>query len=450
MASTILSPADRVEILLRHFGLERVHVAACMSGDWGALVTKSGDRLCSLTLVAPHLNKGVPDRLHAFTSPSLVITGDQGAPAKRARDLVGRFGRGELIELRNYCSPAWADTIADRTADVTNAIGDFLARVERECGAPTALAANGEGEIAGVHYRIHGQGPALVLMPLSLAPSQWGPLVPRLSKHYSVIVLGGAHLGIISLLEERARSGYGELVAQVLDRTDIAPGETVLEVGCGSGAVARALVNRLGRSNLVVATDINPYILSEARALARNSGLSDAIKFEHGNAEALPYPDAHFHVAVCTTVLEEGDADRMVAELARVTRPDGRIAILTRAIDVGWWINLSVLGELKNKIDALGPSTGPGVGDRGCADASLYARLNKAGLAPSTLGPQFAIYRDGERLADVIDRLIGVLSDGEARLCRDAIQEAKMNGTLFVAEPFHCAVVRKRKNEREG
>src|SRR6266568_8820584 len=294
MTSTISSPADRVEILLRHFGLERVHVAACMSGDWGDLVTKSSDRLCSLTVVAPSLNKNVPDRLHAFTSPSLVITGDQGAPAKRARDLVGRFGRGELVELPNYSSPAWADTIADRTADVTNAIGDFLARVERECGVPTAIAVNGEGEIAGIHYRIHGQGPALVLMPLSLAPSQWGPLVPRLSNHYSVIVLGGAHLGVISLLEGRARSGYGELVAQVLDRTDIAPGETVLEVGCGSGAVARALVNRLGGSNTVVATDINPYILSEARALARNNGLLEAIKFEHANAEALQYPDEHF------------------------------------------------------------------------------------------------------------------------------------------------------------
>ena len=53
MISTISSPADRVEILLRHFGLERVHVAACMSGDWGDLVTKSSDHLCSLTVVAP-------------------------------------------------------------------------------------------------------------------------------------------------------------------------------------------------------------------------------------------------------------------------------------------------------------------------------------------------------------------------------------------------------------
>jgi hypothetical protein len=65
------------------------------------------------------------------------------------------------------------------------------------------------------------------------------------------------------------------------------------------------------------------------------------------------------------------------------------------------------------------------------------------------LGPQFAIYRDGERLADVLDRLIGVLSETDARLCREAVQQAKMNGTLFVAEPFHCAIVRKSTSERE-
>jgi len=288
-----------------------------------------------------------------------------------------------------------------------------------------------------------------VLMPLSLAPSQWEPLVPRLTNYYGVIVLGGAHLGIISLLEERARSGYGELVAQVLDRTAVALGERVLEVGCGSGAVARALANRLGGANPIIATDINPYILSEARALARDKGLSEAIKFEQANAEALPYPDAQFDLAVCTTVLEEGDADRMLAELTRVTRPAGRIAVLTRAIDLGWWAHLPIPGELKSRINALGPSTGAGVGDHGCADASLYARLTKVGLTPSMLGPQFAIYRDGERLADVLDRLIGVLSESDARLCREAVQQAKMNGTLFVAEPFHCAIVRKSTSERE-
>jgi hypothetical protein len=65
------------------------------------------------------------------------------------------------------------------------------------------------------------------------------------------------------------------------------------------------------------------------------------------------------------------------------------------------------------------------------------------------LGPQFAIYKDGERLDDVLDRLIGVLPESDARLCLEAVQQAKMNGTLFVAEPFHCAVVRKCTSERE-
>ncbi len=447
----MLSVADRVQALLRHLGLERVHVAACMSGDWGDLVSKCSDRLCSLTVVTPHLNKGIPDRLQEFRVPSLVVTGDQGAPAERARNLAGKFDRGELVEISNYFSPAWADPCGDRTHEVGNAMLEFFVRAEAEGGVPTVLTADGEGEIGGIRYRIRGQGPALLLMPLSLAPSQWEPLLPLLSRRYGVIVLGGAHLGIIPLLEDRAKSGYGELVAQLLEQTDLTRARQVLEVGCGSGAVTRAIVDRLGGGARVVAADINPYMLSEARALASEKGekgMSEAITFEQANAEALPYPEGQFDVVVCTTVLEEGDADRMVAELARVARPGGRIAILTRAIDADWWINLPVSGPLKSKLDALGRSTGSGVGERGCADASLYARLTRAGLMPKMFGPQYAIYRQGERLADVLDRLLGVLSDDDARLCRDAIRQAKANGTAFVAEPFHCAVVVKPDGQR--
>jgi SAM-dependent methyltransferase len=251
-------------------------------------------------------------------------------------------------------------------------------------------------------------------------------------------------------LEERARSGYGELLAHILDRIGLSAGETVLEAGCGSGAITRAIVKRLDGAGEVVAADLNPYMLSEARALARDHGVLPAIKFEEANAEALPYRDAQFDAAVCTTVIEEGDADRMLAELARVTRPGGRIAVVTRSVDMDWWINLPVPRELKRRLDALGTSTGSGVGDRGCADASLYARVNRAGLAPAMLGPQFAIYRDGERLADVLDRLLGELSEADARICRDAIEVARTDGSLFVAEPFHCAVATKRPNDRQA
>ena len=133
----------------------------------------------------------------------------------------------------------------------------------------------------------------------------------------------------------------------------------------------------------------------------------------------------------------------MVAELARVTQPGGRIAVMTRALDVDWWANLSVPRELKRKIDALGPSAGAGVGDHGCADLSLYSRLITAGLTPMMMGPQFAIYKDGERLDDILERLVAGLSDDDAQVCRDAIHQTETDGVLFVAEPFHCAVARR-------
>ena len=245
---------------------------------------------------------------------------------------------------------------------------------------------------------------------------------------------------MISLLEGRAASGYGDLVAQVLNRVGLVPGEAVLEIGCGSGALTRALATRTNGANPIVAADLNPYLLWEAQSLAESEGLSEAIAFEVANAEALPYSDGRFDVAFCCTVLEEGDADRMLSELARVTRPGGRVVILTRAIDVDWWVNLALPPDFKRKIEVMGASTGSGVAVTGCADASLYARVRSAGLSPSVMGPQFAIYTEGDRLDDVLDRLVAGLSDGEARKCREAIAATQSEGVLFVAEPHHCVV----------
>ncbi len=440
MALTESSSPNRIEALLQQLGLERVHVAACMSGDWGEFVTKHADCIHSLTVVAPHLNQGIPDGLNAFQSPAMVIAGDQGAPALRARELAARFWNGELFELSDYSSPMWADTIADRTADITEALCEFLARAESAHALSTVALPQGEGDIAGIHYHIRGAGPPLVLLPLSMAPSQWEPLVSRLSDRYCTITLSGAHLGAISLLETRGSSGYGDLVAQVVDQAKLISGETILEVGCGSGVLARALAKRTDHRNLIVATDINQYLLSEARALAAKDDLGETITFEEANAETLSFPDVHFDVAISCTVLEEGQADRMLSELARVTKFKGRVVVMTRAIDVQWWVNLPVPDELRSKLNGLGPSTGAGVSDDGCADASLYPRFLRAGLTPLMMGPQFAIYKEGERLSGVLDRLLAKLSKSDAKICRDAARHAKADGTVFIAEPFHCAV----------
>ena len=329
---------------------------------------------------------------------------------------------------------------------MTDAICNFLEHVEHQDNLPAASPPEGEGEIAGISYRVQGSGPPLLLLPLSLAPSQWDPLIALLANRHCTILLGGARLGAIALLEARANSGYGRLIAQISDQADLAPGERVLEVGCGSGALARNLARRTDGKIPIVATDLNPYLLSEARELAVSEGLGEFIDFEEANAEALPFPDAKFDACFSCTVMEEGEADRMIAELARVTKPNGRVITVTRATDVDWWVNVSIASEERRKINSLGPSTGAGVGEAGCADASLYHRLLSAGLTPQIIGPQFAIYRDDERLADVLERLAAPLAEREAGQFRIAVNQAKDEGTLFVGEPFHCAISHKPSN----
>jgi ubiquinone/menaquinone biosynthesis C-methylase UbiE len=93
---------------------------------------------------------------------------------------------------------------------------------------------------------------------------------------------------------------------------------------------------RFARANPIVAVDVNPYLLREAATLTQGAGLAAAIEFRAGNAEALPFPDGSFDVAYAFTVLEEGDADRMLAALARVVRPGGRVGVLSVAEAVEW------------------------------------------------------------------------------------------------------------------
>jgi SAM-dependent methyltransferase len=177
--------------------------------------------------------------------------------------------------------------------------------------------------------------------------------------------------------------------------------------------------------------------------LAKSEGLQDRVSFERVDAHELRYPDESFDAAVSCTVLEEGNADQMLRELVRVTRPGGRVVVVTRAMDVAWCVNIPVPKDLRAKLNLAGPSTGGGVGAAGCADCSLYARAVRAGLEPVSVGPQFAVYRQGERLDEVLTRLITTLSGEEAATCRDAVTLAAREGTIFVAEPFHYIIGRK-------
>src|SRR5690606_38344338 len=152
------------------------------------------------------------------------------------------------------------------------------------------------------------------------------------------------------------------------------PDAQILDVGCGSGALDR-LAATLCPSATLTAADLNPFFLKEARALAERDGLGQRISFVEASAIDLPFADGTFDCAFSITVLEECDADRAIAELARVVKPGGRIGVVVRAIDLPQWWNLDLPPSLATKVSVPPQS----VATSGVADRSLYARMQRAG-----------------------------------------------------------------------
>jgi len=185
---------------------------------------------------------------------------------------------------------------------------------------------------------------------------------------------------------------------------------------------------------------MSPYLLREARALARRDGLIDRIDFGEGRAEALPLADGAVDVALSSTVFEEGDAELMLSEIVRVTRPGGRVGVVVRAIDMPFWVNLPLDPALKAKVDAPG-IIGGGMSPRGVADASLYRRFHSLGLTELRCFPQLVSVVPGQpRLERYQQQILAALSPAEAETWRRTVAAAESNGTFFIAQAYHCAV----------
>jgi SAM-dependent methyltransferase len=166
--------------------------------------------------------------------------------------------------------------------------------------------------------------------------------------------------------------------------------------------------------------------------------LASVIAFQQGNAETLPFPDNHVDVALSFTVLEEGNADRMLAELVRVAKPGGRIAVMVRAIDIPLVVNIPLRPELKSKVQIPRGF----VGAQGCADASLYGRIHQTGLERVQMWPQFAASTQPEtpQAQFAHGAILGALTAEETQEWHAGITRAVADKTYFIAQPFHCAV----------
>ncbi len=120
-----------------------------------------------------------------------------------------------------------------------------------------------------------------------------------------------------------------------LQSLNLRSGERVLDVGSGPGFLVAAMAEAVGTSGSVCGIDVSEPLLAVARSHCAHQS---KVEFRHGDATKLPFPDRDFDVVVSTQVLEYvRDVDTALAEMHRVARPGGRIAIVDTDCDSLVW-----------------------------------------------------------------------------------------------------------------
>ena len=113
---------------------------------------------------------------------------------------------------------------------------------------------------------------------------------------------------------------------RMIDLARLRSGETVLDVGCGTGTLLIAAKQRVGIAGNVYGIDASQQMIGIAQSKARKIGAD--VTFQVGIVEALPFPDAHFDAVLSTLMihhLPHEIRDSGVRQIARVLKPGGRV-----------------------------------------------------------------------------------------------------------------------------
>lgn len=151
----------------------------------------------------------------------------------------------------------------------------------------------------------------------SLAPTTTGLVLHGLARYYDLIAWF------------MLRGREGNFRQRLLDLAHMRPGDSVLDIGCGTGTLALAAKGRVGVTGEVHGIDASREMLAKATQKARKAGAD--ISFQNALAEELPFSDARFDVVLCTLMLHHLPKKvRQVCarEITRVLKPGGRALVV--------------------------------------------------------------------------------------------------------------------------
>jgi ubiquinone/menaquinone biosynthesis C-methylase UbiE len=235
---------------------------------------------------------------------------------------------------------------------------------------------------------------------------------------------------------------FAEWPEHVLDAAGVGPGDSVLDIACGTGVLARAASDRVG-GDRVVGVDVNEGMLAVARAAA------PGIAWRRGPAETLPFGDHSFDRVVSQFgLIFFDDRSKAISEMLRVVTPEGAVSVAvwtSLEATPGYAAVTEILTDLFGAVVAESIRAPYSLGDPGKL-GRLFAEAGAGEVTVRTI-PGMArfesvgdwIHTDikGWTLADVID------DEGYERFRREASQRLSRfvlaDGTVAFDAPAHIA-----------
>jgi ubiquinone/menaquinone biosynthesis C-methylase UbiE len=240
---------------------------------------------------------------------------------------------------------------------------------------------------------------------------------------------------------------FVEMMQQYLEAMGIDSAASVLDLGCGTGVVTRAIARRRGFAGRVTGIDRSPFLTAAARRLAAEEGVGSVVEFRTGDSQSLNLPDAAFDAVVAHTLISHVEDQRAVMrEITRIVKPGGRVGIFdgdfasatfgtddpakARATDEmmikALVTNPRVMREMPQLLRevglALDASFAHVVADIGRADFFAPSLQSLVRLLPKS----------------------GAMTEAEARAWVDAVMKRSEQGIYFGASNFYSYVATKQ------
>jgi ubiquinone/menaquinone biosynthesis C-methylase UbiE len=135
----------------------------------------------------------------------------------------------------------------------------------------------------------------------------------------------GVFIGLLDRIQDAP--DVGATRADLLVRLDLRPGDTVLDLGCGTGDHTREVAALVAPGGRAVGVDFSTSMISEATR--RQSSSSAPATFEQGDAQSLRFEDGSFDACRTERMLSHvPDCQAALREMVRVVRPGGRIGVI--------------------------------------------------------------------------------------------------------------------------